>query len=481
MCSMKISISPNANKNALKSHAWIGLAVSVLMYWVCLSGALSVFSQELLRWEQPHIADNLDYSPETIQKAYEQFLSMQGGTTQGNIVVRLPTQDLPRARISADDEVWNIAPDGTLSEPSSTPITDLIVDLHVALHLPEDTGMIIVSMLGAMLSALILSGIVAHRRIFKDAFRLRTGNNEQLTQGDLHNRMSVWGLPFHLMIALTGVYFGLASFMTSFYADTLYDGNKMALFADIYGSPIEVEPQAGVANITRALSELERIAPNTQPIFVTLENATRDNQYILLSSQHMDKLIYAEQYRFDAQGNYINKVGYSDGKAGQQAIFSVYRIHFGHFGPEAMKIFFGLMGFALTIISVTGINLWLAKRQKQDMLNQLWMGIVWGTPIAMAVAGIASLGVGLPPKPVFWAVLTAVLAGSLLQKTLVKTHLSLLKILTALLVLLPVTHFAVHYPDVLVLNSLVIDAAFVVFAGCVWRYRMSRIRKGWMS
>ena len=234
-----------------------------------------------------------------------------------------------------------------------------------------------------MLSALIISGIIAHRRIFKDAFRLRTGNNEQLTQGDLHNRMSVWGLPFHLMIALTGVYFGLASFLTSFYADALYDGNKMDLFADIYGSSIQVEAQPQVANIAGALSELKRIAPDTQPIFVTLENATRDGQYILLSSQHMDKLIYAEQYRFDSYGNYINKVGYSDGKAGQQAIFSVYRIHFGHFGPETMKIFFGLMGFALTIISVTGINLWLAKRQKQDVLNQLWMGTVWGTPIAM--------------------------------------------------------------------------------------------------
>jgi len=59
---MSISISPSANKSALKSHAWLGLAVSVLMYWVCFSGTLSVFSQELLRWEQPHIADNLDYT-----------------------------------------------------------------------------------------------------------------------------------------------------------------------------------------------------------------------------------------------------------------------------------------------------------------------------------------------------------------------------------------------------------------------------------
>ena len=178
---MSISISPSANKSALKSHAWLGLAVSVLMYWVCFSGTLSVFSQELLRWEQPHIADNLDYTPSSIQNAYERFLSMKDGQTQGNIVIRLPTHDLPRARISADDEYWNISPTGELSEPSTTPITDLIVDLHTALHLPEELGMMVVSVLGAILSALIISGIVAHRRIFKDAFAC-----EQATTSSSH-------------------------------------------------------------------------------------------------------------------------------------------------------------------------------------------------------------------------------------------------------------------------------------------------------
>ena len=125
-------------------------------------------------------------------------------------------------------------------------------------------------------------------------------------------------------------------------------------------------------------------------------------------------------------GQYIDKVGYSDGDAGQQAIFSVYRIHFGHFGPEAMKIFFGLMGFALTIISVTGINLWLAKRAKQDALNQLWLGFVWGTPIAFIWAALLELTLALPTKPVFWVTLTAILIASLMQKVLMKTHLVLL-------------------------------------------------------
>jgi hypothetical protein len=291
--------------------------------------------------------------------------------------------------------------------------------------------------------------------------------------------MSVWGLPFHLMIALTGVYFGLASFLTSIYADTLYEGNKLDLFADIYGSSIQLEHQPAIANIEKALTDIMKMEPNTQPIFVTLENATKDNQYILLGSQHLDKLIYSEQYRFDAGGQYIDKVGYSDGDAGQQAIFSVYRIHFGHFGPEAMKIFFGLMGFALTIISVTGINLWLAKRAKQDALNQLWLGFVWGTPIAFIWAALLELTLALPTKPVFWVTLTAILIASLMQKVLMKTHLVLLNCLAALLVVLAITHFAVHYPSSLVMNSLIIDSAFIVFALCVWRYLYSRLKKGW--
>ncbi|MED6323458.1 MAG: PepSY domain-containing protein, partial [Pseudomonadota bacterium] len=67
----------------------------------------------------------------------------------------------------------------------------------------------------------------------------------------------------------------------------------------------------------------------------------------------------------------------------------------------------------------------------------------------------------------------------LMQKVLMKTHLVLLNCLAALLVVLAITHFAVHYPSSLVMNSLIIDSAFIVFALCVWRYLYSRLKKGW--
>lgn len=404
---MNLSVSPALSKRSLKSHSWLGLLVSVLMFLVCFSGTVAVFSQEIQRWEQPFVYESLDYQATTIQTAYDNLLEQHPEQISEHIIIRLPTPDLPRTTITTDHQGWYVNQDGSLGAIKDQPFTDFIATLHEALHLPETYGVLLVSLLGALLTALIISGVMAHRRIFKDAFSFRSGGNRQVREGDLHNRLSVWGLPFHLMIALTGAYFGLATYLTGFYADALYEGDRMELFADIYGGIPEVNQQTPTLDIPNALQELESIAPDTQPVFITIEDVGTANQFMLIGSQHMDKLIYSEQYRFDAHGNYIDNVGYADGKPGQGAIFSVYRLHFGHFGSEFVKILYGLLGLALTVICVSGINLWLQKRGKRDALNNLWVGLVWGAPVAMAGAGILQLGLALPAIPVFWISLVA--------------------------------------------------------------------------
>ncbi|MEX1220548.1 MAG: PepSY-associated TM helix domain-containing protein [Idiomarina sp.] len=399
---MKLSVSPALSKRSLKSHSWLGLLVSVLMFLVCFSGTVAVFSQEIQRWEQPFVYESLDYQASTIQTAYETLLNEHPEQLSEHIIIRLPTPDLPRTSITTDHQSWFINEDGSLGAIKSQPFTDFIATLHEALHLPETYGVLLVSLMGALLSALIISGVMAHRRIFKDAFSFRGKSNPQARETDLHNRLSVWGLPFHLMIALTGAYFGLASYLTGFYSDALYDSDPMALFADLYGDIPQVNEQPLVLDIPRAMAQLKEVSPGTQPVFITVEEVGTESQYMLIGSQHMDKLIYSEQYRFDASGNYMNKVGYADGEPGQGAVFSVYRLHFGHFGSEFVKVLYGLLGLALTVICVSGINLWLQKRGKRDALTNLWLGIVWGSPAALAVAGIAQIGLQVSAIPVFW-------------------------------------------------------------------------------
>ena len=127
----------------------------------------------------------------------------------------------------------------------------------------------------------------------------------------------------------------------------------------------------------------------------------------MVGAVHPQRLIYAEQYRFDAAGQYLDKVGFSDGPAGRQAIFSVYRLHFGHFAGLPMKVLYVVFGFALTVISVTGINIWLARRRRVDWFNPVWNGIVWSTPAGLAMSAVGQVFLGIPGVPLFWGTLVA--------------------------------------------------------------------------
>lgn len=87
---MKLSVSPALSKRSLKSHSWLGLLVSVLMFLVCFSGTVAVFSQEIQRWEQPFVYESLDYQASTIQTAYETLLNEHPEQLSEHIIIRLP-------------------------------------------------------------------------------------------------------------------------------------------------------------------------------------------------------------------------------------------------------------------------------------------------------------------------------------------------------------------------------------------------------
>lgn len=468
---MTFSVSKAASKQAMGSHSWLGLLVAVFMYWVCLSGTLAVLAPDLTRWEQPQIAPGVSYDPVMLQKAYEQLLSEHDSFT-GLVTMRLPTPDVPKAYLSANGQAWFITEQGTLSTPKSHPVTDFIAELHAELHLPHSIGELVVSVLGVMLTGLIISGIVAHRRILKDAFRLRRQGNPVQSDADLHNRLSVWGLPFYLMIALTGAYFGLAGPLNKYYAEVLYEGDQMALFADVYGGVPAAPAYNGKLDLPEAFRQLHQQAPSAQPLFITFEKAGQDDQYLLMGARHHDKFIYSEQYRFDAMGNYLDKVGFAGGEPGQEAIFSVYRLHFGHFGgPLVLLVYIGL-GFALTVITISGINLWLRKRHQTDVVNDYWVAVVWGTPVAFACAALLHWTGFVAVTGAFWAMLALLAVYSAIKRNPAQVRRQLVAASALTILLMAAVHwlrFDLAYTDPM---AGFINVGWVVIAlllGGYWR------------
>lgn len=436
---MAFKLSSQLVKNSLASHSWLGLLTGALMYWVCLSGTLAVFYQEFERWETPAVAEFTQVDPEAIERAYHTFMEGQEPTEHAYVI--LPRPGMPRTVLMSDHSTRALNPDGSLGEPAGHPWTHLLTDLHLYLHLPTSWGMILVSALGAMLCALIISGLLAHPRLFKDAFHFRRKGNTRLEQTDLHNRLSVWGAPFHIMIAVTGAFFGLAALLSWVAAEAFYDGDREALIEQVYGGHPEVTPNDGPLAIARSLRQtLDRAPEGARPIYVTIEHPDTDEEHMIVGTHYPNRLIYAEQFLFDGAGQFLDKVGFSDGEPGRQAIFSVYRLHFGHFGGLGVKFLYLVLGLALTVVAVSGINIWLAKRRHRDYLNNLWAGLVWGTPLAFALSAITQVLLGWPSVPLFWGTIVAAMAGAQWLDREALSRRCLQALTAALLVALVVGH-----------------------------------------
>ena len=155
-------------QNALNAHTWVGVFLSVLLFLVCLSGTVAVFHLEFERWEQPHIEEMKNVSPEVVEKAMDTFLA-QNTQESHHLYVVFPTSDIPRLVVENDHAAYFADSEGNLLEQESVSFTEMLVNLHLYLNLPQSWGMILVSALGAIICTLVVTGIIAHKRIAKDA------------------------------------------------------------------------------------------------------------------------------------------------------------------------------------------------------------------------------------------------------------------------------------------------------------------------
>lgn len=184
---MNLTLPPGLVKRSLATHGWLGLLVGGLMYIVCITGTLSVFYQEFERWEQPEVAESLAYDPAALERALNGFIAQESLRTE-HMYLNLPTKEIPRTSVSNEQRGWFVEADGSLGGPVEHEWTHFLIDTHLYLTLPETFGIVLVSALGAMLVGLIVSGLLAHPRLFKDAFHLRLRGSGRLEQVDIHNR-----------------------------------------------------------------------------------------------------------------------------------------------------------------------------------------------------------------------------------------------------------------------------------------------------
>lgn len=387
-------------KSSLSGHAALGLTAAVFLYLICLTGTLIVFAAQLARWEQPNIVESDTVTPALVAKTLANYIETAKPSPDQSVFINFPSEEMPRFSLRSNGQSYFVNADASLGESPEHEWTEFIEELHTTLHLPHEIGTIFVSIFAVILMALIVSGLLAHPRIFKDAFRLRLGGNPRLQFADIHNRLGIWALPFHLMIAVTGSVFGLVSILALVAAPVYYDGDRGAIIDDVYGSDPVVTAPLQPLQVGKVLEYIEKTHPDATPFYLVAHKVGTENQFMEFGAILPGRLVFSELYRFNADGSFINSQELSSGPVGRQVMYSIYRLHFGQFGGLWVRFAYFFLGLSLTVIAATGVSIWLKRRGGHNWVNDMWCAVVWGAPAAMLTALLAVFA-GMPALLVF--------------------------------------------------------------------------------
>lgn len=100
----------------------------------------------------------------------------------------------------------------------------LLYRMHYKLHyLPNIFATILVGLCTVIMLLGLTTGVVAHRKLFKDFFTLRLFR-QQRSWFDMHNILSVLALPFHFMNTYSGLAFFFLTLMPLIFF-SIYQGN----------------------------------------------------------------------------------------------------------------------------------------------------------------------------------------------------------------------------------------------------------------
>ncbi|WP_237063782.1 PepSY-associated TM helix domain-containing protein [Microbulbifer zhoushanensis] len=410
---MKLSFRPSPAfvRDMTGGHSALGLFLSTLLYIVCVSGTLAVFYPEFERWEQASAGEMLTVEADVYRRAAREALAgiPADGEQPGVIRFTAPTAEMPRMLVEVGEREHFVGGNGTLREQVTHEWTDFLVYLHFALNLPVGLGVPVVGLIGVLMAALIISGLLAHPNIVREAFSLRGRGSARRRQVDLHNRLGVWAAPFHLMIALTGAFIGLATVFAFAIAQVFYSGDVERVHHLLFRDVPEAKAEASavpVPDFAPALASLARIAPGREPFRISLHNPGRVGQLFEITTRVPGRLVWGERFYFNADGASLGRDGWSDGSAGKQVYASSFRLHFGHYGGFAVKVAYFLLGLGMCALVVSGINIWLLRKRQwgfpRERLERIWVAQVWGVPLLIAAAALGQLVLGLPPLPVFW-------------------------------------------------------------------------------
>jgi len=353
-------------------HTWLGLTFGWLLFAMFLTGTLSYFKEEITHWAQPEVPVRALDTRAALEHA-QAF--MQGAASGASSWYIMP----PNERRSGLEVMWPAPSEqgrafiskqldpatGQLLFVRETKGGDFFYRFHYELELSYPFGRWIASLAALAMLVTMISGIITHKKIFKEFFTFRPGKGQR-SWLDGHNAVGVLALPFHLMIT----YSGLVIFMAMLLPATLFTVYKGApakfyqdVFPNAFPAPAKGE-QAPMAPLSRIYDQAMAQWPGARFARVEVQNPGDRAARVVFYRHAGDRIAYlpGASLAFDGvTGQLLGSSGVDEGALLVGGGF--YGLHMGQFANTAERWLYFIFGLGGTAMIGTGLVLWLSKRQ----------------------------------------------------------------------------------------------------------------------
>ncbi|PAT41550.1 hypothetical protein CK623_01070 [Vandammella animalimorsus] len=387
-------------------HTWSGLLLGWLLFAIFFTGTLSYLRSEIDDWMRPELHRSSPATPaaQVAGQALQTLAQLAPQASSWSIA-------LPGARQTAVTIQWRDAASGPgqgraglhtrqLDAASGAPITarqtrggNFLYRFHFELYgLPRSWARWPAGIAAMAMLVAIVSGVITHKKIFSDFFTFRPGKGQR-SWLDAHNATAVLALPFHLMIALSGLLL-LMNLLMPWPQQAVYQGDSRAYFADLIGTAAArgagrgmggagsassdaanaaAEPQQAAAAHAAALPAMLAQAQAQWPVHgvgrITISAPRSADAVVELregGGQHLSDQGSARVLRFSAASGAALQ---SPPAAAPSWVRASYNIlvapHMGRFAEPAVRWLLLLSGLMGCFMIGSGLVLWVVKRLPQ--------------------------------------------------------------------------------------------------------------------
>lgn len=403
-------------------HTWGTLVFGWLLFFIFVLGTATVFHIEITRWMQPerplvlpieptsrevmltHALDYLEQHAEG-KKQWSIFLphEKQRHRQERRPLLAVAWQDSMTGQVDLDPASGDVVPRVNVRDTEGG---RAFLELHSELHyLGEAIGVRLVAAC-AMLGLLgLVTGIVVHKKIFKDFFTFRPGKGQR-SWLDAHNVTGVMALPFFVMIIYSGlVYFDKESLPSPIAAHYGTQKNSVArYYGELTERPKKLLPvQRPVASLISMLEQAEQKLGQGEIGLINITHPAGGVLQVQLRRPHGSELPRYENpettFRFDAlTGERLEVKEYGPGIRWRWLWLT---LHDGWFATPALLWLYVLSGLLGCVMIATGMILWGVKRRERHIRENSPIGFGLNLVARLNIGMLAGLPVGVAAY--FWA------------------------------------------------------------------------------